>query len=398
MRLQVSNPPNRTARKVKNIEKTEHSIGVDLGGTDIKAGLVSSVGDISCRVVVPTDVETGGPKVVASRIAEAVRQVLVKAETQDGISHQPSAVSRQQESTATLANSRQPTVSDSHSCEIGVGLGSPGLIIAETGVVHFSPNFPGWSDIPLVTYVNTELEKLHPQKSVAKHNPQTHTHKKYKPILKGMDNDVNAMTLGELHHGAGVGYNNLVALTLGTGVGGGVVIDGEVYHGSQNTAGELGHTVVEPDGRYCGCGNQGCLEAYAGAKNIVERIQEKIATGRSTTLATATNAGTTLTPRMIAEAAQADDELAIEIFAETGRYIGIALTSIAHILNPQIAIIGGGIAEAGEKLLFEPIRDELSKRAMDIPAQMKIVKAHLGNDAGIVGAAMLALEVEKPAF
>ena len=341
-------------------EKTEHSIGVDLGGTDIKAGLVSSVGDISCRVVVPTDVETGGPKVVASRIAEAVRQVLVKAETEDGISH-------------------QPTVSDSHSCEIGVGLGSPGLIIAETGVVHFSPNFPGWSDIPLVTYVNAELAKLQPLK-------------KYKPILRGMDNDVNAMTLGELHHGAGVGYNNLVALTLGTGVGGGVVINGMVYHGSQNTAGELGHTVVEPDGRYCGCGNQGCLEAYAGAKNIVERTQEKVATGRSTTLVSATNARTPLTPRMIAEAAQAGDELAIEIFAETGRYIGIALTSIAHILNPQIAIIGGGIAEAGEQLLFEPLRAEFSKRAMDIPAQMKIVKAHLGNDAGIVGAAMLALE------
>lgn len=373
MRLQGSNPPRRAARKVKNIEKTEHSIGVDLGGTDIKAGLVSSVGDISCRVVVPTDVETGGPKVVASRIAEAVRQVLVKAETEDGNSHQ-------QEPTATLANSRRsPTVSDSHSCEIGVGLGSPGLIIAETGVVHFSPNFPGWSDIPLVTYVNAELAKLQPLK-------------KYKPILRGMDNDVNAMTLGELHHGAGVGYNNLVALTLGTGVGGGVVIDGEVYHGSQNTAGELGHTVVEPDGRYCGCGNQGCLEAYAGAKNIVERIQEKIVAGRSTTLASATNAGTPLTPRMIAEAAQAGDALAIEIFAETGQYIGIALTSIAHILNPQIAIIGGGIAEAGEKLLFEPIRAEFSKRAMDIPAQMKIVKAHLGNDAGIVGAAMLALE------
>lgn len=357
----------------------EHSIGVDLGGTDIKAGLVSSVGDISCRVVVPTDVETGGPKVVASRIAEAVRQVLVKIET-EGTHGTSKSDSVQSPSSSVQASE----------IDIGVGLGSPGLIIAETGVVHFSPNFPGWSDIPLVTYVNEALAKLQ--------SPQTHTHKKYKPILRGMDNDVNAMTLGELHHGAGVGYNNLVALTLGTGVGGGVVIDGEVYHGSRNTAGELGHTVVEPNGRYCGCGNQGCLEAYAGAKNIVERIQEKIATGRRTVLAAASNSGTALTPRMIAEAAQSGDELAIEIFAETGRYIGIALTSIAHILNPQIAIIGGGIAEAGEKLLFEPIRTELSKRAMDIPAQMKIVKARLGNDAGIVGAAMLAFDGEKSAF
>ena len=140
----------------------------------------------------------------------------------------------------------------------------------------------------------------------------------------------------------------------------------------------MGHTVVEPDGRYCGCGNQGCLEAYAGAKNIVARVEEKIAAGRRSRLAAAMQENVVLTPRTIAEAAQKGDALAIEIFAETGRYIGIALTSIAHILNPEIAIIGGGIAEAGEKLLFAPIRAELAKRAMDIPGQMKIVKAHLG--------------------
>ena len=347
----------------------KYSVGVDLGGTDIKAGLVSSEGDISCRVVLPTDVEVGGPKVVAARIAEAVRQVLVKTEAA-GIE--------------VISN------------EIDVGLGAPGLIIAETGIIHFSPNFPGWTDIPLVDYVNAELAKLHPPKGGVECNSQTHANEKCKPVLKGMDNDVNAMTLGELRHGAGVGYKSIVALTLGTGVGGGVVIDGQVYHGSQNTAGELGHTVVEPNGRYCGCGNQGCLEAYAGAKNIVNRTEKKIKTRRCTILTSTIMDGASLTPRKIAEAAQAGDPIAIEIFAETGRYIGIALTSIAHILNPQIAIIGGGIAEAGEELLFEPIRAELSKRAMDIPARMKVVKAHLGNDAGIVGAAMLALESEKP--
>jgi glucokinase len=346
----------------------KYSIGVDLGGTDIKAGLVSSIGDISCRVVLPTDVEVGGPKLVAARIAEAVRQVLVKAPE----NHHDTS-------------------------EIWIGLGAPGLIIAETGVVHFSPNFPGWTDIPLVSYVNTELAKLDIPKDVVKRSSQP-LNKNYKLILKGMDNDVNVMTLGELRHGAGVGYKSIVALTLGTGVGGGVVINGQLYHGSQNTAGELGHTIVEPNGRYCGCGNQGCLEAYAGAKNIVERTEAKIETGRRTILAKATKDGASLTPRQIAEAAQAGDQLAMEIFAETGCYIGIALTSIAHILNPQIAIIGGGIAEAGETLLFEPIRAELSKRAMDIPAQMKIIKAHLGNDAGIVGAAMLAFETEKPAL
>ena len=313
----------------------KHSIGIDLGGTDIKAGLVSATGEISCQVVRPTHVDAG-PKAVASRIAEATGAVLAKAEKQH--------------------------ISDI----IGIGLGAPGLIIAETGVVHFSPNFPGWTDIPLVDDVKKALGSQD------------------FPVF--MDNDVNAMTLGELRHGAGVGYQSLVALTLGTGVGGGVVIDGQVYHGSRNTAGELGHTIVEPNGRYCGCGNQGCLEAYAGAKNIVERTQEKIAAGRNTYLVS----DASLTPKRIAEAAQAGDSLAVEIFAETGTYIGIALTSIAHILNPEVAIIGGGIAEAGERLLFEPIRTELTKRAMDIPGMMKVVPAALGNRAGIVGAAMLA--------
>ena len=316
----------------------KHSIGIDLGGTDIKAGLVSATGELSCQVVLPTYVDAG-PKAVALRIAEATREVLAKAEEQ-----------------------RTTDI-------IGIGLGAPGLIIAETGVVHFSPNFPGWTDIPLVDDVKKALgiQSL--------------------PVF--MDNDVNAMTLGELRHGAGMGYQSIVALTLGTGVGGGVVIDGQVYHGSRNTAGELGHTVVEPSGRHCGCGNQGCLEAYAGAKNIVERTQEKIAAGSNTKLTSE------LTPKRIAAAAHAGDSLAVEIFAETGVYIGIALTSIAHILNPEVAIIGGGIAEAGESLLFEPIRNEFTRRAMDIPGMMKVVPATLGNRAGIVGAAMLAFAMGR---
>ena len=316
----------------------KYSIGIDLGGTDIKAGLVSATGELSCQVVLPTHVDAG-PKAVASRIAEATREVVAKAEEQ-----------------------RTTDI-------IGIGLGAPGLIIAETGVVHFSPNFPGWTDIPLVDDVKKALgiQSL--------------------PVF--MDNDVNAMTLGELRHGAGVGYQSIVALTLGTGVGGGVVIDGQVYHGSRNTAGELGHTVVEPNGRYCGCGNQGCLEAYAGAKNIVERTQEKIAAGSNTKLTSE------LTPKRIAAAAHAGDSLAVEIFAETGVYIGIALTSIAHVLNPEVAIIGGGIAEAGESLLFEPIRNEFTRRAMDIPGMMKVVPATLGNRAGIVGAAMLAFAMGR---
>lgn len=318
----------------------KYSIGIDIGGTDIKAGLLAANGTLSCRTVVSTRVDEGA-KAIAARIAQTIRQIVAAADME---SHQRGEDKKE---------------------IVGIGLGVPGLIIADTGVIHFSPNFPGWGDIPLLDYVTAALDNL--------------------DLPLYIDNDVNVMVLGELHHGAGVGYENVVGLTLGTGVGGGVVINRKVYHGIWNTAGELGHTIVQPKGRLCGCGNHGCLEAYAGARHIVERTQQQIAAGRKTCLNPET-----LTPKQIAAAATAGDELARDIFSETGRYIGIALTSIAHILNPQIAIIGGGIAAAGENLLFQHIREEFKKRAMDIPGKMEIVPAKLGNDAGLVGAAMLA--------
>lgn len=314
----------------------KYSIGVDLGGTDIKAGLLSEDGSLSYRMVVSTRVDDGA-KPIATRIADTIRKII----------------------NATESESQQ------NRKIIGIGIGAPGLIIANSGIIHFSPNFPGWTDIPLLDYVSTELDEI--------------------DLPLYIDNDVNVMVLGELHHGAGVGYENVVALTLGTGVGGGVVIGRQVYHGSWNTAGELGHTIVQPNGRKCGCGNKGCLEAYAGAKGIVERTQQRIAEGKKTSLAY-----DELTPKQIANAANDGDKLAVEIFSETGRYIGIALTSIAHILNPQIAIIGGGIAAAGESLLFQHIRKEFKQRTMDIPSEMEIIPAKLGNQAGLVGAAMLA--------
>ncbi len=318
----------------------KYSIGIDLGGTDIKAGLLATDGKLSCRTVVSTRVDEGA-NAIAARIAQTIQQVIDQVDKE---THQ----------------------SEDYKKEIiGIGLGAPGLIIAGSGIIHFSPNFPGWTDIPLLQYVSDELADL--------------------DIPLYIDNDVNVMVLGELHHGAGVGYENVVGLTIGTGVGGGVVINRKVYHGSWNTAGELGHTVVQPNGRKCGCGNRGCLEAYAGAKHIVERTQQQIIEGRKTCL---NPEG--LTPKQIAEAANDGDQLAKDIFAETGNYIGVALTSIAHILNPQIAIIGGGIAAAGENILFQHIREEFTRRAMDIPGEMEIVPAKLGNDAGLVGAAMLA--------
>jgi len=325
--------------RIPTATNMKYSIGIDLGGTNIKGGLLTTDGKLSCRTVVSTHVNDGA-KAIAARIAQTIQQVITEV---DKVTHQNG---------------------DSKKEIIGIGLGSPGLIVAGSGIIHFSPNFPGWTDIPLLDYISYELGDL--------------------GIPLYIDNDVNVMVLGELHHGAGIGYENIVGLTIGTGVGGGVVINRKVYHGSWNTAGELGHTVVQPNGRKCGCGNQGCLEAYAGARHIVERTQQQIIEGRKTCL---NPEG--LTPKQIAEAAAVGDELAQDIFAETGKYIGIALTSIAHILNPQIAIIGGGIAAAGEDLLFQHIREEFKRRTMDIPGEMEIVPAKLGNEAGLVGAAML---------
>ena len=315
----------------------KYSIGIDLGGTDIKAGLVAADGTLMCRSRFSTRVNEG-PHAVAARIAKIIRQIITEAggeEIQDKLT--------------------------------GIGLGAPGLVIPEEGIVHFSPNFPGWHEIPLVAYLSSALPDLD-------------------GVPLSIDNDVNVMALGELHHGAGRGYENLITLTLGTGVGGGIVINKQVYHGNRHAAGEFGHVIVEPVGRQCGCGNQGCLEAYAGAQHIVARTLQEITEKNRKTALNSEN----LTPKQIAEAAAAGDELARDIFAETGRYIGVALTSIAHILNPQIAIIGGGIADAGEDLLFQHIRAEFKSRAIDIPGTMEIVPAQLGTDAGFVGAAMLA--------
>jgi len=319
-------------------KKMKYAIAVDLGGTFIKAGLVAEDGTMTRTRQVPTHAHSGG-KVVGEQIAAIARSLYDESEEKSAI--------------------------------VGIGLGSPGLINAEEGIVHFSPNFEGWHDIPLVRYVKDALGEL-----------------RMLPVF--LENDVNAMTLGEVTFGAGRGARYVVGMTLGTGVGGGIVIDGSVYHGASNTAGEIGHMTVLPDGRRCGCGNYGCLEALVGTAGLLERTRAKIAAGaRSRLEANLDN----LTPRVIADAAKEGDEVAREIFAESGRYIGIVLGSIANLLNPEIAVIGGGISAAGEELLFRHIRDEVNRRAMDVPAQtMRIVPAALGNDAGMAGAATLVFQ------
>ncbi len=255
---------------------------------------------------------------------------------------------------------------------LGIGIGSPGVVDTDAGVVHLAPNLHDasgqpWRDVPIVDLVRKALGSSAPR-----------------AIL--LENDVNAMVLAESRYGAGRGASILVGVTLGTGVGGGIVVDGAVHRGASGTAGEIGHVTVVADGPRCGCGNDGCLEALVGTRGIERRARAAMAAGRETSLRD------DLTPLRIARAAEAGDPLAGELFEETGRYVGVVLAGVANLLNPDMVVIGGGVAAAGEDLLFTHIRDEVRRRAIDTAADaMRIAPAQLGNDAGLIGCAVLAL-------
>jgi len=181
-------------------------------------------------------------------------------------------------------------------------------------------------------------------------------------------------------------------ITLGTGIGGGVIIDSELRLGSSEGFSEVGHMTVEPNGRLCGCGNHGCWEAMAARDAIIDRAARAIQTGRATSLAKYGQKLTELTPEVISDAAKGGDAIAREVLDETGMYLGIGVANLIQLYNPEVFIIGGGIAQAGD-LLFDPIRRTVNARAQMVPATTcKIVPAALGDDAGVIGASVLVLD------
>jgi glucokinase len=243
----------------------------------------------------------------------------------------------------------------------GVGVGSPGTIDLEAGVVTFSPNLPGWHDVPLRRMIEDELG-----------------------LSCALENDANAAALGEAWQGAGREADSLVLLTLGTGIGGGIVADGHVWHGSRGVAGEIGHMCINPDGPECGCGNRGCLEAYASATAMVRRLREAIEAGARTALFERNDE---LTARSIHEAALAGDETARRNIAQTGRYLGVGVSNILHCLNPQVVAFSGGVTAAGA-MLMDPLREEVDWRTMEHNRRgVRICFAELPDEAGIIGAA-----------
>jgi glucokinase len=206
-----------------------------------------------------------------------------------------------------------------------------------------------------------------------------------------MLNDVAVQTLGEHRFGAGQGYSHMVMITLGTGIGGGAIIDDELRIGPTEGFAEVGHMTVEPDGPFCGCGNRGCWEALAGRDAIVRRAVSKIQQGKQTSIAEMVDYRLgSITPALIVRCAEEGDDIALQVLTETGCYIGVGIANLIQLYNPEVFVIGGGIAQAGRPL-FDPILRTVRARAHMVPASTcRILPSQLGDDAGIIGASVLA--------
>ena len=204
-----------------------------------------------------------------------------------------------------------------------------------------------------------------------------------------VDNDVRCAALGELNHGAGKGCENLICITVGTGIGSGLIVNGKLVRGASNAAGEIGHIKLQMhDGPICGCGDTGCMEAFASGPSIVAMAEDYIRGGKSTKFREMAN-GNPITPYIVCEAAKAGDPVAQRIFNIMGEYIGIGMASVVNLLNPERIIVGGGVADAGD-LLLNPLKETLHKRAMKIAGSaVEVVPAQLGNTAGVIGASLL---------
>jgi glucokinase len=299
------------------------TVAVDLGGSWIRAGVVSAEGEVADVVRAPTP--QTGPEAVVEAIARLVERL-------------PPAPGK-------------------------VGVAVPGPLSVRDGVVFEPPNLQGWKDVPLQRLLQERLGRA---------------------VV--LENDANAAAVGEWWRGAGRGSRHLVYLTVSTGVGGGLILDGRLYRGATDTAGEIGHVVVDPAGPVCSCGRRGHLEGIASGPAIARWAEEQIRQGRTSLLA----ARGPFSAREVAEAAEAGDGLAREALGRAGRYLGWAVAGLLNLLNPEVVVVGGGVAQAG-RWLWDPLRQAAREASFDRPWQVaRIVPAALGDRAGILGAAYVA--------
>ncbi|HEY0155562.1 MAG TPA: ROK family protein [Longimicrobium sp.] len=312
-------------------------VGVDLGGTNVVVGLVPiEGGEVLGLRTLPTE-SNRGAKFVVDRIVHMVNDAIAEVAEAHGTTR------------AAVA---------------GVGIGSPGPLNRKTGTVINTPNL-GWRNFPLRDLISNAVK-----------------------LPCSLDNDANCATYGEWWLGAGRGTQSLVGFTLGTGIGGGIVLNGEIYHGCSDVAGEIGHMTIDSNGRKCKCGNYGCLEQYASGPAIALRATEGIEAGAESMLEEMVDGRLDeITAATVYEAAVLGDPYATEVMKDTARFLGSGVASIINILNPQMVVIAGGVTRAGDHL-FVPLIAEVRRRAFRSAQECcRIVPAELPGTAGVVGAA-----------
>ena len=312
-------------------------IGVDMGGTKILSAVIDAEGRILGTAKVPTKANKEASEVI-DRIAASIRKSIDKS--------------------GVAAESIQ-----------AVGIGAPGPLDPATGVVIFAPNL-GWRDVPLKAELEARLG-----------------------FPTFVDNDVNIGTLGEHVFGAGRGVQNLVGIFVGTGIGGGIILQGELFHGASKTAGEVGHIIVKAGGPRCGCGTRGCLEAIASRTAMAKQFQKAILKKKKKSVIFELTNGDlgTIRSGVLAKAIRLNDKLTLKIFKKVTKYLGIGIGSIVNFLNPEMIVLGGGVVEALDDTFLDDIRDAAEKYALPNTLDgVQIVRAALGDNSGILGAAALA--------
>ena len=306
--------------------------GIDIGGTKIAIALASPSGEVVAKRSLPTRPELG-PYAIIENVAVTLDEMCA-------------------ENDAVLAS---------------IGIGSPAPIDVERGLIMSPSNLRDWAEFPVVDLLAKRFRV---------------------PVM--LENDANAAALGEHMFGAGRGHKNVFYVTVSTGIGGGIIIDGEVYHGVCTAAGEIGHTIVQPDGVKCNCGSVGCLETICSGTHIVRRTNERLARGDDSVINEMVKEAGKLTAEIVINAVRQNDRLAVEIWDETLRYLAIGIANAITLLAPEIVVIGGGMAAAGP-LLFGPLQKTVPQYVSMLPAdKINIVPAELGKESGLHGALAIA--------
>jgi glucokinase len=315
-------------------------LGIDIGGTNLVVGSVAEDGSALLALdSEPTHAEAGQTDVLDRLITLAQR---------------------------TIERTRKEVKGADI---IGVGVGAPGPLDTKRGIVLLTPNL-GWVNLPLRQIIHERLG-----------------------LPAALDNDANCAVLGEWWMGAARGTRNAIGITIGTGIGGGIIVDGKLYHGASDCAGEIGHTTIDTEGRRCKCGNYGCLEAYASGPNIAMRAVEEIKAGAVSRLADYVGGDLRqVTAQTVYQAAHDGDQLALEVVNDTAKFLGVGIANLLNVFNPEVVVVCGGVTLAGDRL-FDPLRREVARRAFKPAVSVcRIIPCELSGTAGVYGAAKVYLE------